>query len=142
MGAMTEPAYRDNEPTGWTGWIAFAGVMLMIVGTLNAINGLIAIINDDWVVFTNNDAVSIDITGWGWIHLVLGVVVFLAGLGVFTGNVLARTVGVIVACISVIANFLWLPVYPIWSTIIIAVDVLVIWALTAHGAEMATGRGR
>jgi hypothetical protein len=137
---MTQPAYRDNEPTGWTGWIVFAGLMLMIVGTLNAINGLIAIINDDWVVFTNNDSVSIDVTGWGWIHLILGVVVILAGVGVFSGNVLARTVGVVVAGISVIANFLWLPVYPIWSTIIIAVDVLVIWALTAHGSEMRTGQ--
>jgi hypothetical protein len=134
---MTQPGYRqDTEPTGWTGWIAFAGVMMIIGGMLAAIFGLIAIINDDWVVFTNRNAVSIDITGWGWIHVIIGVVLFLSGFGVFTGNILARTVGVLVAAVSLIANFLWLPVYPIWSVVIIVIDLLVIWALTVHGGEM------
>jgi hypothetical protein len=134
---MTQQDYgRETAVTGWTGWIAFAGVMLIIAGALSSIFGLVAIINDDWVVFTNRDAVSIDLTGWGWIHLIVGLIVLLAGFGVFTGNVLARTVGVIVAVVSLIANFLWLPVYPIWSVIIITIDVLVIWALTAHGGEM------
>lgn len=133
---MTQQDYgRENQATGWVGWIAFAGVMLIIAGALSSIHGLVAIFNDDWVVFTNNDAVSIDLTTWGWIHLIVGIIVLLAGFGVFTGNVLARTVGVIVAVVSLIANFLWLPVYPIWSVIIITIDVLVIWALTAHGSE-------
>lgn len=133
---MTQQGYGTDSRTGWTGWVAFAGIMMIIGGTLAAIWGLVAIINDNWVVFTNNDAVSIDLTGWGWIHLILGAVLVLAGFGVFTGNVLARTVGVIVAAISLIANFLWLPVYPVWAIIIITVDALVIWALTAHGGEM------
>jgi hypothetical protein len=127
---------RETTATGWIGWIAFAGTMLIIVGALSTIFGLVAIINDDWVVFTNRNSVSIDLTTWGWIHLIVGIIVLLAGFGVFTGNVLARTVGVIVAAVSLIANFLWLPVYPIWSLIIITIDVLVIWALMAHGGEM------
>ena len=133
---MTQQSYDRDTSTGWTGWVAFAGIMMIIGGSLAAIWGLVAIVNDDWVVFTNNDAVSIDLTGWGWIHLILGAIVFLAGFGVFTGNILARTVGVIVASISLIANFLWLPVYPVWAIVIITIDALVIWALTAHGGEM------
>ena len=80
---------------------------------------------------------KLDITGWGWIHLVIGILVFLAGLGIFSGNVLARTVGVLVAIGSAIANFVWLPIQPVWSSIMIAVAVAVIWALTAHGRDIA-----
>lgn len=134
---MAQQTYgRETEATGWTGWIVFAGIMMIIGGSLASIFGLVAIINDDWVVFTNRDAVSIDLTTWGWIQLIAGVIVFFAGFGVFTGNVLARTIGVIVVSLHLIANFLWLPVYPIWAIIIITIDALVIWALTAHGGEV------
>jgi hypothetical protein len=88
------------------------------------------------VVFTNRGDVSLDLSAWGWVHIIVGAIVVLAGFGVFTGNILARIVGVLVAVVSLIANFLWLPVYPVWSIIIITIDVLVIWALTAHGGEM------
>ncbi len=124
------------ETTGWTGWAAFAGIMLIIGGTLGAIQGLVAIVNDEWVVFTNRADIYLDISEWGWVHLVVGALVALAGVGIFSGNVLARAVGVIVASLSLLANFLWLPAYPLWSLIMITIDVLVIWALTAHGAEM------
>jgi len=124
------------ERTGWTGWISFAGVMLIIAGTLGLIFGIIAAVNDNWVVFTNRNAVQVDLSAWGWIHIIVGAIVLLAGFGVFTGNILARIIGVVVALVSLIANFLWLPVYPVWSVIIITIDVLVIWALTAHGGEM------
>jgi hypothetical protein len=134
---MTQQAYnREREVTRWTGWVVSAVVMMILGGLLGAMFGLVAIVNDDWVVFENSDAVSIDLTGWGWIHLIVGVVLVLAGFGVFSGNVIARAVGVLVAAVSLIANFLWLPVYPIWSLVVIAIDVLVIWALTAHGGEM------
>lgn len=134
---MSQQDYgREAEATAWTGWVAFAGVMMIIGGTLGAIFGIVAAVNDDWVVFTNRNAVSIDLTTWGWAHIIVGAIVVLAGFGVFTGNVLARTVGVLVAAVSLIANFLWLPVYPVWAIIIITVDALVIWALTAHGGEM------
>jgi hypothetical protein len=140
---MAQAAYeqptRYDEPTGWTGWIAFAGVMMIIAGALNLFYGIVAVVNDDWVVWTNRGNVVLDVSEWGWVHIILGGIVLLAGFGVFTGNILARTVGVIVASISLIVNFFYIPVYPLWSLIVITLDVLVIWALTAHGGEVRRG---
>jgi hypothetical protein len=137
---MSETAYEPttgyDERTGWTGWIAFAGVMMIIGGALNLLYGIIAAVNDEWVVWTNRGDVYLDVSEWGWVHIILGAIVLLSGIGVFSGNILARTVGVIVASISLIANFFFLPVYPLWSLIVITIDVLVIWALTAHGREV------
>lgn len=134
---MTRETY-DDQRTGWVGWIYFAGVMMVIGGALNAFYGLVAVLNDDWVVWQNRSAVFLDLTGWGWVHLILGFVVFLCGFGVMTGNLFARTIGVIIASISLIVNFFALPVYPLWSIVIITIDALVIWALTAHGRELRT----
>jgi uncharacterized membrane protein len=122
--------------TGWTGWITFAGVMMIIAGGLNALYGLIAVVNDEWVVWTNRASLLLDISQWGWIHLIVGVVLLLSGIGVFSGRFLARTVGVIAAAVSLIANFAFIPAYPLWALVVITIDVLVIWALTAHGSEM------
>lgn len=136
---MNQQTYgRETERTGWTGWISFAGVMLILAGSLGLIFGIIAAVNDKWVVFANRGAVSLDLSTWGWVHIIVGAIVLLAGFGVFTGNILARIIGVLVALASLILNFLWLPVYPVWSVIIITIDLLVIWALTAHGREMRT----
>ena len=77
----------------------------------------------------------VDVTGWGWIHLITGIVVLLAGAGVMTGNMVARVVAVVVASVSLLVNFVATPIYPIWSLIVIAVDVLVIWAVVVHGRE-------
>jgi len=134
--AQYEPRETYDEPTGWVGWIIFAGTMMIIGGSLNALQGLVAAVNDDWVVWQNRSNVYLDLSAWGWIHLVLGVVVVICGFGVFTGNVLARAVAVILAGLSMLANFLFIPVYPVWALTIITIDVLVIWALTAHGGEM------
>ncbi|HEX8803908.1 MAG TPA: hypothetical protein VF743_06935 [Acidimicrobiales bacterium] len=128
-------AYR--RPSGWAGWIVFAAVMMIIVGVLNAIHGLVAIFNDDWVVFGNTANLYLDITAWGWIHLVIGAAVAAAGFGVLTGNVLARTVAVLLAGASLIANFLYMPAYPVWALTIIAIDVFVIYALVVHGRDVA-----
>jgi uncharacterized membrane protein len=134
-GYQTSGSY-ETQRTGWTGWIAFAGVMMIIAGGLNALYGLIAVVNDEWVVWTNRASLYLDISQWGWIHLILGIAVLLSGIGVFSGNVLARTVGVIAAAVSLIANFAFIPAYPLWALVVVTIDVLVIWALTAHGKEM------
>ena len=132
-------AYDDaTEATGWVGWSIFAATMMIIGGGLNALYGLVAVVNDDWAVWTNRTTVYLDLTTWGWVHIVVGVLVVLAGFGVLSGNILALTVGVILAGISLVTNFLFLPVYPLWSLIVITIDVLVIWALTAHGRELVT----
>ena len=127
--------YGRDEPTGWVGWIWFAAIMMMIGGALQAIHGLVAVVNDEWVVWGNRANLYLDISEWGWVHLIVGIVVFLSGLGVLSGNVLARFVGVVLASLSLVANFLYLPAYPLWAIVIIAIDVLVIYALTVHGRE-------
>ena len=127
----------SKEPSGSAvGFTMFAGVMMILIGSFHAIAGLSGIIKDDFFAITPNYILEFDSTTWGWIHLIGGIVVLLAGVSVFKGSVWARTVGVLVAGISAIVSFAWIPIYPIWSLIIIAIDVAVIWALTAHGREV------
>lgn len=121
--------------TGWVGWIYFAGVMMIISGILNAIYGLVAIFSPAWEIASGPNLLLFDLAGWGWLHLVIGIIVLFAGMGIFSGSGAARIVAIIMACISLVGNFLWLPAYPFWSIIIIVVDVLVIWAIIAHGEE-------
>lgn len=124
-----------STSTGAVGWIAFAGFMMILAGSFAVIAGLAAIINPDQ--FTATDSLlEQSAETWGWWHLIVGAILFFAGFGVYAGNVLARTVGVIVATLSAISAFVWMPVYPIWGITVIAIDVAVIWALTAHGRDM------
>jgi hypothetical protein len=133
---MAQASNDVSAPTGWTGWIGFAGVMMIIGGMLNAMYGFIAVINDEWVVWGNRTAVYLDISQWGWLHMIMGIVVMLCGIGLFSGNLLARTIGVVVAALSLIANFFFLPAYPLWAMTVIVIDALVIWALIVHGHEL------
>jgi hypothetical protein len=138
-GTRTGSSETYTEPTGWVGWIFFAAVLMILAGIMNAIHGFIAIVNDEWIVWGNRADLYLDLTAWGWVHLLVGIVVFLAGIGLLSGNVLARAIAVIVASVSIIANFLFIPAYPVWALTIIAVDVFVIYALTAHGGELRRG---
>jgi len=125
------------EPTGWTGWVAFASAMMVLLGTFQAVEGLVAIFDDGYYRVTQGGLVlSVDYTAWGWTHLLLGVLIVISGIGVMAGNLAARTVAVILAGLSAIANLLFIEAYPLWSTIVITVDILVIYALTVHGREM------
>jgi hypothetical protein len=98
-------------------------------GTLAVFQGIAGIAKDDVVVATRNYSFSFSTTGWGWIHLFLGIVIFLAGLALFSGAFWARVIGVALAGLSMVANFVWLPHYPVWSIVVIAIDLAVIWAL-------------
>ena len=141
---MESETYREptrtgetyDEPTGWVGWIFFAAVLMMLAGIMNAIHGFIALVNDEWVVWGNRGDLYLDLTTWGWLHLIVGIVVFLAGIGLLSGNVLARAIAVIVASVAIIANFLFIPAFPVWALTIITINVFVIYALTAHGGEL------
>jgi hypothetical protein len=128
----------DQSPVSRTavGFTVFAATMMVIGGVFQAMQGLIALFNDTFYVVGQEWTFQFDITGWGWIHLIVGVLVVAAGVFLFRGAVWARSVGVAVAALSAVLNFMWLPHYPIWSILIIAVDVLVIWALTAHGRDI------
>jgi hypothetical protein len=114
----------------------FAAVMLMMIGAFQAIQGLIALANDTFYVVGQEYIFQFDVTRWGWIHLILGVVVAVAGYFVLQAKGWARTVGVIVAGVSALFNFAWLPYYPVWSILIIALNVFVIWALTVRGRDV------
>lgn len=118
------------------GWTIFAAAMMVLGGIFQAIAGLVAILNDEFYVVGAEYVFKFDVTTWGWVHLVLGVVILLAGLALFTGAVWARTIGVILAVVSAVAAFAWLPWYPIWAVLIIVADIFVIWALTAHGRDI------
>jgi hypothetical protein len=128
----------DNEPSLWAaGWSTFAGVMMILGGIYWGIVGLIGLANDEFFVVGQEYVFKFDITTWGWIHLILGIVVAIAGFLIFSGAVWARTVGVIIAGLWALAAFAWLPWYPIWAIILIAIAVSVIWALTVHGRDVA-----
>jgi hypothetical protein len=130
-----EPMDYSNWAVGWAG---FAGVMLIMIGVFDIIQGLVAIFDDEFYVVAAEWVFEFDVTAWGWIHLILGIVLVASGIGIFSGHVLARTVGVIVAGLVAIANFAWIPYFPVWSIIVIAICVAIIWALTAHGRDIAS----
>jgi hypothetical protein len=134
----TRVAYGNSpDPTGWTGWVVFASFMMFMVGAFQAIQGLVALFDDGFYLVTSgNLVVDVNYNVWGTVHLILGVLLLLSGAGVLTGNLAARTVGVILAALSAVANLVFIEAYPFWSIIIITVDVLVIYALTVHGREL------
>jgi len=139
---MTEqtPGYGSRvreEPPGWAmGFIVFAAVMMMMTGVFQALAGLAAIFENEFYVAARNYLYEVDVTAWGWIHLILGVVVALAGFALLSGATWARVVGITLAALSAIANFLFIPYYPFWSLLIIALDVFIIWALAVYGGRV------
>jgi hypothetical protein len=133
----TSPTAKPSSAA--VGLTVFAAVMLIMVGIFQAIAGVVALFNDTFYVVGEKYIFQFDVTTWGWVHLVLGVVIAVAGYFLFRGAVWARTVGVILASISAVLNFAWLPHYPIWAIAIITLDVFIIWALTAHGRDITGG---
>jgi hypothetical protein len=122
------------QPTVWLGWIIFAGTMMVLVGSLHAIQGLVALFNDEYYLVAKSGlVVHADFTTWGWTHLIIGCIIIAAGVGLFSGQMWARVVGVIFASLSVLVNFGFLAAYPVWSAIVIALDIFIILALTVHG---------
>jgi len=139
---MTQQPTQDHRqveppPSGAAiGFITFAGVMMIMAGGFQALAGLVAIFENEFFVSTRNYIVKFDATSWGWIHLLLGLVVLFAGFAVMSGKTWGRTVGVILAVLSALSNFAFIPYYPFWAITIIALDVFIIWALTAHGRDI------
>jgi hypothetical protein len=128
---------RGDVSGGAIGGIAFAATMLVMVGVFQAIAGIVAIANDSFYLVTQNYTFDLDVSAWGWIHLILGVLVALSGFYLFARRAWAAIVALTLAMLSAIANFFFIPYYPWWSIIIIALNVWVIWALTRPGAIKA-----
>jgi hypothetical protein len=127
--------YQAERPSGWAiGGVTFASTIMILVGIFQAFAGLAAIIDDQFYVITQNYAFDLDTTAWGWIHLILGIVVAFAGFALWGRKVWAATVAIFLAMLSAIANFFFIPYYPFWSLLMIALAIWVIWALTRPGA--------
>jgi hypothetical protein len=142
---MTETSQRGSQDaarynsgsSGWAGWVVFGGVILIMLGAFQVIEGLVALFDDGfYAVRPNGLVVNVDYNTWGWTHLVIGIVGVLAGLGLLVGNMAARVVGVVVACLSALVNLAFISAYPVWSAIMIALDVIVIYAIIVHGREL------
>ena len=125
-------------PTGWTGWILFAGLMMIVMGIFQAIEGLTALFRDTYyVVASSGLLVSVNYTTWGWTHLAVGVLAALAGVALMAGQMWGRFVGVALAIISATVNLAFVAAAPVWSVVVIAIDVVVIYAICVHGGELS-----
>ncbi|MFD8479741.1 hypothetical protein [Kitasatospora sp. NPDC059673] len=118
-----------------SGTVLFAGVVMLVSGLLEVFRGIMAIAEDDIFVTTPRYVFRFDLTSWGWIHLVIGALVALTGVFVLRGLAWARIAGVFFAALSLVDNFLDIPYYPLWSLVLIALDIFVIWALCAYHAS-------
>lgn len=125
----------QRQPTGWVGWIYFAGFLMLARGVFQAFLGVLALVNSDVLVVSERHLVAFNFTAWGWIHIALSVVLLTAAASVFSGRWWGRVVGSIVASLSLLANLAFLPVYPIWSIVVITIDVLMLYALLVRGDE-------
>ena len=127
----------DTRTTGWTGWVVFAGVVLLISGIFSVVQGLAALIGPDTCyVLTSGSLWLMDVAGWGWWNLIIGVLLVLTALALFAGQTWARVIAVILAVLSAVGQLLLIPAQPWWALIVIAIDVLVIYALIVHGREL------
>ena len=137
-------AYHDygvrerHTTSAWVGWIGFAGVVMILSGIFQAIEGLVGIFRESFYVVAHSPQVLVvnSVHTWGWINLIVGVVVMLAGISLFSGSTWARVVAVLFALGSAIVNMVYLPQFPVWSILCISLSVIVIYAVMAHGAEL------
>lgn len=128
---------RPGEQTAWVGWVVFGAIIMIILGVFHVIAGLVALFDESYFVAPHRDLIlTMSFDTWGWVHLIGGLVVLAAGIGLLAGATWARVVGVIVAMVSSILNLAFLAAYPVWAVMMIAMGVLVIYAITAHGREI------
>ncbi|HJQ47485.1 MAG TPA: hypothetical protein VJ870_14395 [Amycolatopsis sp.] len=137
-GAREMPQSQTGPTTseaGWSGKLAFGGVVMIVAGLFNVIIGLVAVINRDYYVVRPSGLLVLNLTGWGWLHLILGALIALTGAVLFSGATWARVVTVVLAGFNALASLAFLSVYPFWSIVVIALDIVVIWAVLTADAE-------
>jgi hypothetical protein len=126
---------NERPMSGWAvGGVVFAATMLLIIGVFHAIAGLVAIFDDEFYIVGREYTFKLDTTAWGWIHLLMGLLLVGAGWGLFARKAWAGVAAIVLAGLSAIANFFFIPYYPFWAIVVIALDVWVIWSLTRPGA--------
>jgi hypothetical protein len=132
---MTQYESREAPVSGWvTAGITFAATIMLLIGIFQAIAGLAAIFDDQFYVVTSNYVFDLDVTAWGWVHLLIGVLLIFAAWGLYSGATWAGVTAIVLAVLSAVANFFFIPYYPFWSLLMIGLAVWVIWALTRPGA--------
>ena len=129
---------RQNEVTGWAGWLVFASLMLFLTGIFHIIAGLVALFKETIYISSTNVTWILNYNQWGWTHIIGGAFILLAASSLLQGGLFGRVFAIIMALMSAVANMAFIPVYPIFSLLIITVDILVIWAATVHGKELST----
>lgn len=140
MATRDHPQRVTTEPTGWTGWILFGSLLMGIAGVFHMITGVIALFKETVFVTSNNDLVVLNYDQWGWAHLILGIILFLSAFSLASGRLWGRIFGVFVATLSIIANFVFIQAYPVWSLMIIFVDIVLIYSIIIHGSELREDR--
>ena len=126
-----------SDYAGWAGWMVFGAVMLMLSGAFHLVQGIVALVSDGYYEPRSADlAVDVGYTTWGWVLLLVGAVAVVTGVFLLAGVMWARVVGTVIACVSAIVNLGFLAAYPFWSVLVIAVDILIVMALTVHGAAI------
>ena len=140
---MTENAPHQNHPVRQVfaaGASIAAGALLFTSAVLTVLQGIEAVVNDKPLIIGPNYVYKFNTAGWGWIHIAVGIVLGIVAVGLITGAVWARVTAIVMACISIVAMFLWLPYYPMWSIIVIALDVIVIWGVATWDTTSASRR--
>lgn len=128
---------QDTYVSGWAGWIGFAAIMLAIIGIFHIVTGFVALFEPAvYTTVTPNNVWVFNYVTWGWIHIIGGLLAFTAAGSLAQGNAYGRIIAVTVAVLSIVANMAFVPIYPIWSLMMVTVGILVIWAVTVHGREM------
>ena len=137
--ATYQQRQTDNQPPEVSAWAVggtvFAATMLVMVGFYQALAGLVALLNDEFFVRTPNYTFDMDVTAWGWLHLALGAIAIVVGIGLIRRSTWAGVAGILIAMLSALANFLFIPYQPIWSLVMIAIDMWIIWSLTPPSAR-------
>lgn len=125
----------ENTNTGWVGWIYFAGIIMVVRAMLQGFFGFVALSKDDFYVVTQNQLSVFNYDAWGWLHILLAVILLTGGFSLFSGGVWGRVVACIGVALSLVANLIFLPAYPIWGIAVIILDMLVLYAILVHGDE-------
>jgi hypothetical protein len=135
-GTQYDPGPQQRQDvSGWAvGGIVFAASILTLAGVFQVIAGLVAIFNDEFYVVARNYTFDLDVTAWGWIHLIVGILLLVTGFGLFGRRTWAGVAGIMLAMLSALTNFFFIPYYPVWALVVIGLDIWVIWALTRPGA--------
>jgi hypothetical protein len=137
--ATADPGFniQPTRASGWVGWVVFSGILMVMLGMFHALMGVVALFNDEYFLVARNGLVlSLDYTTWGWVHLIIGLAAVAAGFGVLVAHLWARVIGIILAMVSAVTNIVFIAASPVWSTIVIVMDVLIIYALSVHGREV------